>query len=323
MAENSIIPSPHTLSTLNADDIASANFEILRRAGRKSSTVDQYTRTEKLWVEFCAAQGLNSANFEVVYVDAFFQTVKDAYSRVTLQNMLSHLRKLVEAIAASADDTAALYIRQLQALKQYKIDAEWGGANSRKRAGKRIDTSTVWAAIHADAPTPLARARNAALYAVLFFAGLRREEVRQLTWRNVDFDRNVIKVVGGKKRAKNESDEVPMLGDLKGILMQWKAIQTTAAAGVARQYVVCSVNKGGKLNADRPIASGAIYELMRPWEAIPHDARHTLVTNLLDKGVALHTTQKIARHKRGETTLHYAHAMEAEQLAKTVPNPYG
>ena len=178
MAENSIIPSPHTLSTLNADDIASANFEILRRAGRKSSTVDQYTRTEKLWVEFCAAQGLNSANFEVVYVDAFFQTVKDAYSRVTLQNMLSHLRKLVEAIAASADDTAALYIRQLQALKQYKIDAEWGGANSRKRAGKRIDTSTVWAAIHADAPTPLARARNAALYAVLFFAGLRREEVR-------------------------------------------------------------------------------------------------------------------------------------------------
>ncbi|MBA3868436.1 MAG: site-specific integrase [Anaerolineae bacterium] len=314
-------PRP-SLSMLSAEDVAHANFEILRRAGRKASTVEQYTRTEKLWVAFCAAEGLNAANFEVVYVDAFFQSIKDAYSRVTLQNMLSHLRKVVEAIAASSDETAALYVRQLQALKHYKIDSMWGGSNQRKRAGKRIDTSTVWAAIHADAPTPLAKSRNAALYAILFFAGLRREELRQLTWANVDFERSVIKVVGGKKRARNESDDVPMLGDLKSILLQWKAIQTTSAGG-ARVYVICAVNKAGRFKPDRPIASGSIYDLMRPYEAMPHDARHTLVTSLLDKGVALHTTQKIARHKRGETTLQYAHAMEAEQLAKTVPNPYG
>ncbi len=316
-------PQRPTLSALTTDDITRANFEILRRAGRKASTVDQYTRTEKLWMAFCAAHDLNAANFEVVYVDAFFQTVKESYSRVTLQNMLSHLRKVVEAIASSSDDTAALYLRQLQVLKHYKIDPLWGGANTRKRAGKRVDTSTVWAAIHADAPTPLAKARNAALYALLFFAGLRREELRQLTWAHVDFDRSVVKVVGGKKRARNETDEVPMLGDLKSILAQWQAVQSASAGGDARVYVICAVNKGGKLKPDRPIASGAIYELMRPYEAIPHDARHTLVTSLLDKGVALHTTQKIARHKRGETTMQYAHAMEAEQLAKTVPNPYG
>ena len=322
MPSTDLLPQRPTLSALTTDEIAHANFEILRRSGRKASTVDQYTRTEKLWMAFCAAHELNAANFEVVYVDAFFQTVKDFYSRVTLQNMLSHLRKVVEAIAASSDDTAALYLRQLQALKQYKIDPMWGGTNERKRAGKRIDTATVWAAIHADAPTPLAKVRNAALYALLFFAGLRREELRQLTWAHVDFERSVVKVVGGKKRARTESDEVPMLGDLKSILLQWRAIQAASAAG-PRQYVICAVQKGGTLKPDRPIASGAIYELMRPYEAMPHDARHTLVTSLLDKGVALHTTQKIARHKRGETTLQYAHAMEAEQLAKTVPNPYG
>jgi integrase len=323
MTMTELQPQRPALSTLTADDIAHANFEILRRTGRKASTVDQYTRTEKLWMAFCTAQGLSAANFEVVYVDAFFQSIKDAYSRVTLQNMLSHLRKVVEAIAASSDDTAALYLRQLQALKHYKIDPMWGGTNQRKRAGKRVDTATVWAAIHADAPTPLAKVRNAALYALLFFAGLRREELRQLQWAHVDFECSVIKVVGGKKRARNESDEVPMLGDLKSILTQWQAVQLASAGGAARIYVICAVNKGGKLKADKPIASGAIYELMRPYEAMPHDARHTLVTNLLDKGVALHTTQKIVRHKRGETTMQYAHAMEAEQLAKTVPNPYG
>jgi integrase len=314
---------PPALSDLSAEDVTRANFEVLRRAGRKSSTVEQYTRTEKLWLAFCAANNLNAANFEIVYVDAFFHSVKDAYSRVTLQNMLSHLRKLVEALAASADDTAALYLRQLQALKHYKIDANWGGSNPHKRAGKRVETATVWSAIHADAPTPLAKIRNAAFYALLFFAGLRREELRQLTWANVDFDRRVIRVVGGKKRARNESDEVPMLGDLKAILKQWNAAQTQAANGSPRKYVISAVNKAGNLRADKPLASGAVYDLMRPYNAMPHDARHTLVTNLLDKGVPVHTAQKIARHKRGETTLQYAHAMEAEQLAKTVPNPYG
>jgi site-specific recombinase XerD len=58
-------------------------------------------------------------------------------------------------------------------------------------------------------------------------------------------------------------------------------------------------------------------DLMRPYHAL-----HMLVTSLLDKGVPLHTTQKVARHRKGETTMGYAHAREAEQLAKTVPNPY-
>ena len=322
MDELGLIDPSHALSTLNTEDIARANYDVLRRSGKKESTRAQYAQTEKLWAVWCATHNLNPLNFEVVYIDAFFQTLKDRYSRTTLQNMLSHLRKAVEAIAASSDDTAALYLRQLQALKHYKIDASWGGTNSHKRGGKRLPTQTVYAALNASAPNALTQARNAAFYGLLFFAGLRREELRQLKWAQVDFDRSVIKVVGGKQRAKDESDEIPMLGDLKTILIQWQA-QQAAAAGDGRSTVICAIRKGGHLGADKPIASGAVYELMRPYDAMPHDARHTLVTNLLEKNVPLHTTQKIARHKRGETTMQYAHAMEAEQLAKTVPNPYG
>lgn len=312
------IKNAGALADLSPEEITQANFDVLRRAGRKASTVHQYAQTERLWAAWCADNGLSPANFEVVYVDRFFHSIKDQYSRVTLQNMLSHLRKAVEAIAASSDETAALYIRQLQALKQYKIDATWGGSNSRKRGGKRIDTNTVWQAIHAEATNPLMKARNAAFYALLFFAGLRRDELRNLKWEHIDFGRSVIRVVGGKKRAKNENDDIPMLGDLKTILKAWQTVQ-----GAGRVYVICPIRKGGKLGADKPIASGAVYDLMRPFEAMPHDARHTLVTSLLDKNVPLHTVQAIARHRRGETTMHYAHSLEAEQLAKTVPNPYG
>ncbi|MBA3867707.1 MAG: site-specific integrase [Anaerolineae bacterium] len=318
-----LIETSNDPSSMTADDIASANYEVLRRAGRKASTVNQYTQTEKRWTVWCVVHNLNPMNFEVIYIDAYFQTLKDHYSRTTLQNMLSHLRKSVEAIAASSDETAAFYLRQLQAMKLYKIDASWGGTNSHKRGGKRLPTQTVYAALNASASNPLLKARNGAFYALLFFAGLRREELRQLKWSQLDFDRSVIKVVGGKKRAKDESDEIPMLGDLKTILQQWRDVQVLSVQGENRMYVICAIRKGGHLGVDKPIASGAVYELMRPYDAMPHDARHTLVTNLLEKNVPLHTTQKIARHKRGETTMGYAHAMEAEQLAKTVPNPYG
>lgn len=303
--------------------LARANFEVLRRSGRKASTVHQYTQTERQWSDWCQAHGLAPANFEVVYVDLFFQSLKDQYSRVTLQNKLSHLRKVVEALATSSDATAGLYTRQWQALKAYRIDPTWGGKNEHKRAGKRIHTATVWEAIHADASNELMQARNAAFYALLFFAGLRREELRTLKWESIDFESKVIRVVGGKKRAQNESDNVPMLGDLAAILKAWCHQQTMAAKGKARQYIISAVRKGGKLGPDKPIASGAVYELMRVYDAMPHDARHTLVTSLLEKGVPVHTVQKIARHKRADTTMRYAHALEAAELAKSVPNPYG
>lgn len=99
-------------------------------AGRKASTVHQYAQTEQLWAAWCADNDLSPANPEVGYVDRFFHSIKDQYSRVNLQNMLSHLRKVVDAIEASSDETATLYIRQLHDLKQYKVDAAWGGSNS-------------------------------------------------------------------------------------------------------------------------------------------------------------------------------------------------
>ena len=317
-----IIPVHPAIPT--ADDLAQANFETLRRAGRKASTIHQYRQTEQQFFAFCDAQGIPYPNaFEVVYIDRFFQSICTRYSRVTLMNKLSHLRKALEALAASSDQTAALFLRQLQALKAYRIDATWGGTNTRKRAGKRLPVKAVYAALNAEASTDLAQERNTALYALLFFAGLRRAELRLLKWAQVDFDRSVICVVGGKKRAADEADEIPMLGELKAILARWQSVQRQAAEGAAREYVISAVRRGGHLGADKPLASGAVYELMAAIDAIPHDARHTLVSHLLEKGVPVHTAQKIARHRRPETTLAYAHALEAEQLAKTVPNPYG
>ena len=108
-----IIDTSNALAHLTAEDVAQANYEVLRRAGRKESTRAQYAQTERMWGAWCSANGLNPANFEIVYIDAFFKSIKDTYSRTTLQNMLSHLRKSVEAIGANSEVAEAKAIEKV------------------------------------------------------------------------------------------------------------------------------------------------------------------------------------------------------------------
>jgi len=49
MNEITIIEQSGTLATLTADDIARANYDVLRRSGRKESTLAQYKQTEDQW----------------------------------------------------------------------------------------------------------------------------------------------------------------------------------------------------------------------------------------------------------------------------------
>jgi integrase len=317
MANEITLIESNGIAQYNSQELAHSNFDILRRGGRKASTLKQYAHTEMLWTDWCQANGVSAANFELLYVDKFLFDHQAQYQRSSLKAMLSHLRQTLEALVSSSDDISPVFARQLQALKKYKIAAHWGTSTPSKRAGKRLDVGTVWEAIHAEASNPLMKARNAAFYALLFFAGLRREELRQLKWANIDFAHSTLAVVGGKKRELDESDNVPMLGELKRILLRWQELQ-----GADRQYVICPMLKGERVGADKPIASGSVYEMMARFDAIPHDARHTLVTSLLEKGIPIHTVQAIARHKNPSTTMGYAHSLEAEQLAKITPNPY-
>ena len=99
MDELSLIDPNTGLATLNTDDVARANYEVLRRAGKKESTRAQYAQTEKRWAAWCATNGLNPLNFEVVYIDAFFQTLKDRYSRTTLRYAKAHDTKVIKSRA--------------------------------------------------------------------------------------------------------------------------------------------------------------------------------------------------------------------------------
>ena len=55
----------------------------------------------------------------------------------------------------------------------------------------------------------------------------------------------------------------------------------------------------------------------------PHDLRRTFITEALATGTPLATVQAAAGHARGETTLHYAQAVDARTARKALKLRYG
>jgi len=182
----------------------------------------------------------------------------------------------------------------------------------KKRAGKRLDGSEVHELIAAypvtaDGKPYLRGLRNRALLAVLFYAGLRRFEAVKLKWADIDFEQEHIQVVGGKSRQRNAVDLVPFLGSLARHLKAWQAHTPD------RIYVFPRILKGNHLGKDAPMTDDGLYKQFAH-DFAPHDARRTLISDLLESGTYIGDVRVIARHSSESTTLRYAKAHDTKVI---------
>ena len=173
-----------------------------------------------------------------------------------------------------------------------------------------------------------------ALWAVLFFAGLRIGEARALRWRNVDFEANVIRVEHGWDEKEGEQDAktdagrrvVPLVGELRVHLAAHKLatgrgdddlcfgrtgsepfVRSTvrAQALVAWGWRVKEIRKDGKRTK---IVVKAREDALEP--VTPHGARHTCASYLIAAGVDDMTLQSVIGHSDVRTTKNvYGHLL--------------
>ena len=153
-----------------------------------------------------------------------------------------------------------------------------------------------------------------ALWATLFFAGLRIGEVRALRWRNIDFDQNAIRVESGWDEVEGEQDcktaagrrEVPLLGELRSHLAAHKL-----ATG-RREEDLCFGRE-----PQLPFVRSTVRNHARDaWQAAglepitPHGARHTCASYLIAAGVGDMDLQAVLGHTDVRTTKNvYGHLM--------------
>jgi site-specific recombinase XerD len=251
--------------------------------------------------------------------------IAQSYSPATANKILSALRQTLKQAWLLGQMNADEYNRAIQ------LEPVTGAALP---AGRELSQGEILALMTTcqEDPNTNAGIRDATIIALMYAAGLRRDEVVQL--RLEDYDPETRKLVLTGKRNKQRTTYVT--NGAADALHDWLSIRGTQPGSL-----FVEVNKGGKVLVERQsmvvkpvrkirgvdvpnkkagqtiyrggaITSQAIYNMIakRAQEAgiknfSPQDVRRTFISHLLDAGADLATVSKMAGHANIQTTARY------------------
>jgi integrase/recombinase XerD len=146
--------------------------------------------------------------------------------------------------------------------------------------------------------------KHRAMLATMYGAGLRVSEVANLKVRDLDRERHVIWVRGGKGHKDRQVMLAEPLRELLAAYWRWKRPTNWLFPGG---------------NPDCPIATNSIFQactkaarkagISKPIH--PHSLRHAFATHLLDEGVNLLVIQTLLGHAHLKTTARYLHLSDS------------
>lgn len=198
---------------------------------------------------------------------------------------------------------AAWQLGKIAAEDYYRIAGVKNVRGSRLPAGRALTPGEIGALLDTCARDETAAgARDAAIIALLYGAGLRRSEAAALDLGHYDSMAGEISV-----RGKGDKERlVPLEAGVSAALNDWLSVR-----GEDSGSLLCPVRKGGKIELRR-ISAQAIYDalLKRGREAripilSPHDLRRTFASELLDVSGDISAVQRLMGHANVQTTMRY------------------
>ncbi|NMB67932.1 MAG: tyrosine-type recombinase/integrase [Chloroflexi bacterium] len=226
------------------------------------------------------------------------------YSSATANKMLCGLRGALKAAWRLGQMNAEDY--------QRAIDVK-SVSGQTIPAGRELAAGEIGALMKAcaDDSTP-AGARDAAIVALLYTAGLRRAEVISLDLANYNAGKGLLKVHGKRNKVRTAY----LVNGAAAAMEDWLSVRGTAAGPLFQ-----AINKGGRIVEGR-MTSQAIYNLLQKRAAeagitepfSPHDFRRTFVGDLLEAGADIATVSKMAGHASVQTTARYDRRPEEAKI---------
>lgn len=160
--------------------------------------------------------------------------------------------------------------------------------------------------------TSYARASAVAVLAVMLYAGLRLCEVLALEFDHIDLAGRTIYVERGKGQHGGKPRYVPIAPQLDMLLRLY--MRERAARGFVIPEFFVGVRGG-------PLGKAGVRHIVQCVSAAagvhfsPHVLRHSFVTTLIMRGVALAVVRDVAGHRDFKTTLGYTAVQTPERLA--------
>ena len=218
------------------------------------------------------------------------------YAPATVNKILSALRQTLEQAWLLGQMDVDDYMRAI------KLDPVTGDTLP---AGRELSTAEIRALIFtckADANTQ-AGTRDAAIIALMYTTGMRRDEVVSLSLASYDPETGQVSVTG----KRNSQRIVYIINGAAEALADWLRVR-----GADNGALFSQINKTGRISSMESLSPYAIYKMLakRALQAgikkfSPHDLRRTFVSHLLDSGADIATVAKIAGHKNVRTTQRY------------------
>ncbi len=131
----------------------------------------------------------------------------------------------------------------------------------------------------------------------LYYAGMRLDEVRNLKWQDMDFERELIHL----KIAKGERERV--------VFLHRKVKEAVAVYGIGKEGYVFLARGGNRYNkrSIQLIVKDAAARAGIKKNVTPHTLRHSFATHLLEAGADIRYIQQLLGHKNLKTTQIYTH----------------
>lgn len=174
--------------------------------------------------------------------------------------------------------------------REARIWAEREKARSRNAGFDLGDAQDYKKATYADHLQPLVL--------MSLYTGMRRGEIFNLHWQDIDFERKIITVEGPTSKS-GQTRHIPISNKLLQILKSWRS-------QVDGDAFVFPGRSGKRLDNVKKSWAGVL-ALANITNFRWHDLRHTFASNLAMKGVPINTLRELLGHSDLTMTLRYAH----------------
>lgn len=278
-------------------------------ANKSKTSKRVYEDTYKRWKEYCGVCKIARTELYSSKIIAFIESRNTTVA--TRHRELAAMRKLLDRLLLIYPDEQAIKLENTL-LKEYKISDGLGTERKHQALNPEVVTKvlSVW---NGDDNRSK---RNYAILALTFATGVRADELINLKWEDINFEDGTMIVWHGKG---NKKRTVAIYGDMAiDALLVWREMNT----GI---FVFPPLTRwGDNIRQDKALCYRALRDIFHNsgleldmTKLSPHDARHTLINEIVRVTGSVTDAQAQAGHSDASTTLRYTHENDAVERRKT------